>query len=58
MEEDLEGIGVLGALGALFLVVFSRFERDSCIEDGKFRLGAELKWLVFGYYQQKSFWDW
>ena len=49
MEEDLGGVGALGALGILFLAAFSRLEKDSCKEDGNFRLGTELKWLVFGY---------
>ena len=49
MEEDLEGVRVLGALGTLFLAAFSRLERDSCKEDGNFGLGAELQLWVFGY---------
>ena len=49
MEEDLEGVGVLGVLGALLLAAFSKLGRDSCKEDGIFGLGAELKWLVLGH---------
>ena len=49
MEEDLEGVGVLGVLGALLLVAFSKVKRDSCKEDGIFGLGADLKWRFFGH---------
>ena len=33
VEEDLEGVGVLGVLGALLLAAFSKLGKDSCKED-------------------------